>query len=361
MKLNTILVVDDNSVDLEIVSLVCANLDCAVEAVQDPTEALEKYKASNYSLVLTDYMMEPINGIELVAEIRKINPKAACMIMTGYPDANLIDNMNQMQMSNIITKPIRPTNLTEQLRVAMNKHRGATQQLGEIALTNRMDQCVALLGHSYEICQVRKKVVELSNVQRPLFLEGPFGVGKADVIKFMHNSGPYADSHIVFCPCDDMTREEVEKNIISGEGKWGAYLREAENGTLVLNHVESLPMDLQPILAKQMKAISKHCRIVTWAHGMIDDLLDSGQIDTELYFELTLDTIHLPALSERPVDIEEIVRFIAASPESFGLERKMKSVEVDILVAEMRNCELKGNLRELIQRIKAASHFVDAV
>jgi DNA-binding NtrC family response regulator len=360
MKLNTILVVDDNSVDLEIVSMVCSNLDCAVEAVQDAAEALEKYKSSNYSLVLTDYMMEPMNGIELVHAIRKINPKAACMIMTGYPDAKLIDNMNEMQMSNIITKPIRPTNLTEQLRVAMNKHRGATQQLGEIALSNRMDQCVALLGHSYEICQVRKKVVELSNVQRPVFLEGPFGIGKADVIKFMHQSGPYAESHIVFCPCQDMTREEVEENILSIDGEWGTYVKEAENGTLVLNHVESIPMDIQPVLAKKMKAIAKHCRIVSWAHESIDDLLNSGQIDTELYFELTLDTIHLPALSERPVDIEEIVRFIASSPEAFGLDRQMKPTEVDVLVAELRKCELKGNLRELTERIKAASHFVDA-
>jgi DNA-binding NtrC family response regulator len=89
-------------------------------------------------------------------------------------------------------------------------------------------------------------------------------------------------------------------------------------------------------------------------------LLNSGQIDTELYFELTLDTIHLPALSERPVDIEEIVRFIASSPEAFGLDRQMKPTEVDVLVAELRKCELKGNLRELTERIKAASHFVDA-
>jgi len=320
MKLSSILVVDDNSVDLKLVSIACS--------------------------------------IELVNQIKEYDPDAVCLIMTGYPDAPLINYMNEMEMSHLITKPIRPSHLTEQLRVAMNKHRGATQQLGEIALSNRMDQCVALLGHSHEICQIRKQVVELSNGRKPVFIEGPFGVGKPDVVKFMHNSGPYSDSHIVFCPCQEMTRKEIEEEMLSADGDWGTYVKKAENGTLVFNNVESLPMDIQAALAKQLKAIAEKCRVITWANGTIDDLLDTGKINAELYFELTLDTIRLPALSDRPVDIEEIVRFIIASPEAFGIERKMKSTEIDLLVAELRKCELKGNLRELIQRIKAASIII---
>jgi len=356
MKLNSILIIDDSSVDLKTVSLACSGLDCLVETTQDPLEALEMYKTSSHTVVLADYQMEPIDGIELVRRIKELDPYAACFIMSGKADARLVSFMTEMEMPTIINKPIRPSHLTEQLRFALHKQRGVIEQMSEVAFSNRMDQCIALLGHSYAICQVRKKVFELSNVHRPVFIEGPFGVGKPDLVRFMHRKGPVPQSRLVQCPCDKMTAEEIEAKIISIDGEWGSCVREASGGTLVLDHVESIPMPLQKVLAKHVSAIADHCRLITWANAMMDDLLDSGKIDPKLYFELTLDTIHLPALSERPVDIEEIVRFIVASPEDFGVRRKLKPTEVDLLVAELRKSPLKGNLRELIQRIKVASY-----
>lgn len=303
--------------------------------------------------------MEPLDGIDLISEIKAINPYAICLVMTGASDARLINFVNEMEMTNIITKPIRPRHLAEQLRVAINKHRGATQQLDEIAISNRMDQCVALLGQSPEISQVRKQISELIHVHRPLFIEGPFGVGKPEVVKFIHNSGPYADSHIVVCRCKEMTSEEVEANLISADGEWGACIKEAEHGTLVLNHVECIPLEIQSVFAKHIKAFNEHCRIVLWANALIDDLLDVGEIDAELYFELTLDAIHLPALSERPIDVEEMVHFIAAAPEEFELGRTMKPAEVDFLAYKLRNSVPEGNLRGLIERVRVATQNLE--
>lgn len=358
MKNNSLLIVDDRAMDLEIVSMACSKLDCVVDTAQGASEALAKYKEIGHSIILADYQMKPMNGIDLISEIRAINPDAICLIMTAFPDARVVKFVNEMDMSNVIPKPIRHGYLAEQLRIAVNKHRGATKQLGEIAISNRMDQCVALLGESLEISQVRKQISGLINVHRPLFIEGPYGVGKPEVVKFIHNSGPYADSHIVVCSCQDMTSEEIEANLISAEGEWGACIKEAEHGTLVLNHVECIPLEIQRVFANHIKAINEHCRIVSWANALIDDLLDAGEIDAELYFQLTLDSIHLPALSDRPIDIEEIVRFVASAPEEFGLERTMKPLEVDLLVIKLRTSVPAGNLRELIERVKRAAQEI---
>lgn len=354
MQLNHILVVDDNRVDLEIIGIACSRLDCRVETVGDPIEALERYKKTRHTLVLTDYKMEPIDGVDLVHRIRGIDPKANCLIITASPDARVNACMADLGLS-LITKPIRPTHLTEQLRVAFHKGKGATEQLDGIAISNRMDNCLALLGQSDQICRVRKQVAELLQVNRPLLIEGPFGVGKPDIVRFIHNSGPYAESRLVVCGCQDLSFEELEEKLIGRDGVFGSLVAEAEDGTLVLDHIESIPMDLQHVLALQMEALAQKCRVISWANARIDDLLQNGQIDEQLYFVLSLDTIHVPALSERPEDIEEIVRYVAASPESHKLKRKLIRTEVDLLVADLRRRELKGNLSELIEAIKAAS------
>lgn len=357
--LNSILVVDDNPVDLEIISLACKNLDCLVEPVLCPREALEKYKAEKYALVLTDYWMESISGIDLVTKIKEYDPDAKCLLMTGRPDAKINNFICEMDLTPPIKKPIRPIHLIEQIRVALNTHRGATQTLSRVAITNRMDQCVALLGQSPAICQARRKIVELATVHKPIFLEGPFGVGKPDVVNFIHRNGGHADSRIVTCNCREMTAEEMREQIISEDGRLGTCLEEAANATLVFNNIDFIPMELQQHLAPVIRELSKQTQIIAWANASLDELLEAGAIDDELYFEMSLHTIHLPALSERPTDIEEIARFVAGSPEAFDLTRQMDATEIDLLVATLRKSELKGNLRELIQRVRLTALSID--
>lgn len=355
MKLNTVLVVDDSLADLEAVSLACACLDCRVEAVSCVEEALTLYSEKKHALVLTDYMMEPMDGVDLIRELREIDPDVNFLIMSGYPDARLNAFRAEIGLPSIITKPIKQANLAEQIRVALHRRLGATEKLSGISLSNHMDQCVPLLGQSPQLCNVRKQIADLLDDNNPIFIEGPFGVGKPCVARFIHNAGTYANSHLVECVCKGASSQELSSKLISEDGVWGSALHEAENGTLVLAHFEEIPLPIQRALAAEMKAISRKCRFIIWANAMLDDLLDEGRIDIELYYFLAFNTIHLPPLSERPVDIEEILRFLSSFPEKFGLERKLASTEIDILVAELRREELPGNLRELQDRMREAS------
>jgi len=304
--------------------------------------------------VLTDYKMEPFDGVDLVRQLREIDEAANCLIMTACPDAKIHAYVAATGLSGIIKKPIRPTNLAEQLRVALYKRRGATERLGEIAVTNRMDRCIALLGQSYQICQVRKQIADLLNKKNPFFIEGPFGVGKPDIVRFIHNAGCYANSPLVIYACDELSPGEFNEKLIAPDGSFGSCVQAAEHGMLVLTHIEAIPLDLQQLLARQIDALSEICRLTTWANALMDDLLAAGKVAEELYFALSLETLHVPALSERPTDIEEIVRYIAASPTDFKLERRLTKDELDLLVADLRRCTLEGNLRELIQKVRQA-------
>jgi DNA-binding NtrC family response regulator len=218
-----------------------------------------------------------------------------------------------------------------------------------------MDQCIALLGQSYQICQVRKQLARIVDSHAPLVMEGPIGIGKPEIARFIHRVGPFSQSHFVECFCSDMTTEEMCRWVIDEDGNWGELLREARHGTLVLFNIQSLPMPLQEVLAREFHSLNLECHVITMADGRLDAMLDGGQLDLNLYFQLSVESLHIPALSERPADIEEIVRYLTASPEYCELGKPISATEVDLLVAELRRTRLDRNLRELIERVR--DHF----
>jgi DNA-binding NtrC family response regulator len=319
---------------------------------QSAEQALAAYKERRHSVILTDYQMEPINGLQLISQIRQFDPEANCLIMSGMSDAIVTNYVTLNNLPNVIAKPIRPASLTEQIRIAFNRHRGASERLATVAVANRMDQCIALLGHSYEICQVRKQLAQLVDSYAPLVLEGPTGIGKPEIARFIHKVGPFSQSHFVECVCSDMTTEAMSQLVIDKDGNWGELLREAHHGTLVLFNIQRLPLLLQEALAREFQSLIRECHVITMADGRLDALLDAGQLDANLYFQLSVENLHIPALSERPADIEEIVRHITASPYYCESGETVSVTEVDLLVAELRRVRLDRNLHELIERVR---------
>ena len=348
----SILIVDDSRVDREIVSLACESLDCVVEVASNGSEALELYAKKAYTIVLADYQMEPVKGTALISQIRKVDPKARCILMSGFPDAELMQYLDSDERTKYIPKPIRPDNLRERLRVVMNQHRGATECTSGIALTNRMDQCVALLGESPEICKVRKRLAELIQRTVPLILEGPYGVGKPEIAELIHRYGPFAESHFVEFDCSGVDETQFQQQLIGKDDSDGEVLREAKDGTLVLRHIADLPMSCQAVLAAAFKRISQQTHIICMLDETLDKLMDAARLDDMLYFELSLETLHIPALSERPVDVEAMVRFIASHPKRFQLKRQLSPVEIDAQVAILRKTDLQGNVEELVRRVQ---------
>lgn len=357
----SILIVDDKVENLEVLALACRKLDFRVRAFEDPLKALKAFEAAPQTVVLVSYEMSPISGIELIKRIHALNGSVRSIVIAERTDSPLVEFLGETDSAMLMLKPIRLSELTEQIRAAAYNQQGATEQLGAVAMSNKMDKCLPLLGCSREITEARRVIAQLASTNEPILVEGPYGTGKPDVVKFIHYSGRYADSPIVLCPCDQMSREMVEKELISLDGTFGSYVNEARNGSLFIRRVESIPLDLQAVLAEKFTELTRVCRVVSCANSMMDDLLEDGRIDMGLYFQLTLHVIHLPGLADRPIDIEEITRFVVADPERYGLARPLQTLEVDLLVATLRRSELAGNLRELIQRVRATSEAASLV
>ena len=358
---SSILLVASDPHDLDTLSQICANLDLKVDAASDSNQALRMFIAARQPVVLLEYRTQPDDAIQLIQRMHAIDPQVRSIIMTASFDAELLDFLAETDSATFLKKPLRSSDLIEKVRVAARKDLGATEHLNAITMSNRMDQCLPLLGSSSKISRVREQIATLAPTRTPVLLEGPFGVGKPDIARFIHYSCGYSERELVLCACEEMDDQEIETRLLSSDGVWGTDVERAKHGTLVVRQIEAIPLAIQRVLTTQFDALTKHCRLVAWANSAMDDLLESGRIDTELYFKLSLHVIHLPALAKRPLDIDKTVRLISAEPEKYGLARAIRGLELDQVVAELRSRQLPGNLRELMQCLRKASQNQEAL
>lgn len=293
----TVLVVDDSETDLEIISIVCDAIGCRVDLARDGFQALKLYEERRHDIVLTDYVMEPMNGIYVALRITELNPDAVCLLVTGFPNAEVRRFADEGSVFDLITKPIQAVELKETLRLALNQSSGATQKVSGIALSNRMDGCPPLAVDNSCIRILRDQIAKCITKQTPVLVTGPRGVRKDEIVRFIHDNGPNAAKLIVKVSCAEMEEAAFRDDLIAEGGDWRSLLREAVNGTIVLDQIIRMPLSVQRDFAIQFDDITSKMHLIALSEDSLEDSLDQGVIDDEFYFKFTMDQIHVPPAS----------------------------------------------------------------
>lgn len=289
----TVLVVDDSETDLEIISIVCNALGCSVDLASDGFEALKLYEERRHDLVLTDYVMEPMNGIYVVSRIKELNPDVPCLIVTGFPNSALRRFYEEGGVDDLIMKPIQAASLKEKLRLVLNCSEGATAQVSGIALSNRMDDCPPLSGDDVHLGPIREKVAQHVSSSKPLLIVGAQGTMKRLIAEFIHENGPNAARTCTEVSCSCLTESSFHYDLIGKDGQWRSLLRQTEGGTLILRKTLSLPLKLQKVLADHFDEISQKMKVIALTARDPDEALEKGEMDDSLYFKLTTEQIEL--------------------------------------------------------------------
>ncbi|MGB0409523.1 MAG: sigma-54-dependent transcriptional regulator [Opitutales bacterium] len=293
----TVLVVDDNQADLVLVSTICEALGCAVDRASDGFSALKMYEERRHHLVLTDYAMEPMNGIYLVSRIKEINPDAVCLIVSGFPNSTLRRFAEQSHIIDLIIKPIQSAHLQESIRRALARSIVAGGQASGIALSDRMDDCEPLAGNSSQVQALRANIAARIDSPKPLLLTGPHASGKRTIARFMHSHGPNAGKPVIEISCANMGEKSLRYDLIGEGGQWQSILRQAEGGTLILDQIHSLPISVQRDLAGQFDTICSKMHLITLSDISLDEALSREEIDPAFYLKVTAEHVEVPGTS----------------------------------------------------------------
>ncbi len=237
-------------------------------------------------------------------------------------------------------------------------------------LVSKHTEVAGLLGHSESMQQVLALVERLAHTSFSVLLQGETGTGKGAVALAIHKAGERANQPFVVFDCGAVSSGLIEstlfghvKGAFTGaiDNRVGA-LESAADGTLLIDEVGELPLDLQPKLLRALDSRrfmpvgasqpkSMHCRVVAATHRNLEALAQKGQFRSDLFFRLTQSTVHIPPLRQRREDILPLVdlfakQFLHAGSAPFSLS--------PATIATLQSSPWPGNVRQLRNAVERA-------
>lgn len=357
---HTVYIVDDQDSELALMTAMLEREGFLTATFSQPRQALRGIREDPPDAVITDMVMPEMTGIELLEEIREAYPTLPVIVITAREDEGDAERAFEAGASDFVTKPISRADLTA--RVGRAIWEAPAKQLLERTAKKIYDDIV---GSHPRIQQVRDFVKQVAEVPRAsaLFL-GESGTGKNMVARVLHAASDASRFRFVEVNCAALPAHLVEAELFgyekgvfsdAAETKKG-LVEEAHQGTLFLDQVESLPIDLQAKLLTFVESRafrrlgsnqerSVELRVVAASNADLQARIDAGRFREDLYYRLNAARITLPPLREIRSDIPMLTRhFLRRGAEYFA----MPVPELDdACIPSLMEYDWPGNAREL--------------
>ncbi len=356
--------VDDDAIlrEANVQSLELAGID--VEAFADAESALERIDADFTGVVVSDIRMPRIDGLQLFARIREIDPDIPVILITGHADVPTAIGALKQGAFDFMAKPFAADHLVAAIRKALETRR--------LVLDNRRLRAAAaesgdspLIGDSHAMTQLRDTIVQVAAADVDVLVEGETGSGKELVAIMLHRGGPRRGKPFVAVKCGALPEALAEEELFGHEAGAGAgtgrfervgRVETSSGGTLFLDEIDSMPLSVQ---ARMLRVLEERevlrigaetprpvrLRVVTAAKTDLESAIASGSFRQDLFFRLNVVRLRIPPLRERRSDIPMLfAHFIEEAVEQIGGGRFHMS---DAVRRRLVDHDWPGNVREL--------------
>jgi len=361
----SILVIDDDQLIRSFISTILKEDGHHIEEAGSGRSGLDKLRASDFDLVITDLRMPDISGIDVLREGKLIRPEARWIIITAYGSIENAVEAMKMGASDYLTKPFgSPDELRHVVRRVLKdieqeqKLSLMSEELGKqypplemIFLGNRMDP-------------VRRLIEEVAPTPATVLITGPSGTGKELVARLIHGLSPRKDGPFISVHCAALAETLLESELFGHER--GAFtgatttrkgrFELADDGTLFLDEIGDIAPSIQVKLLRVLqerefervggtKPISVDTRIISATNRDLKSAVDGGRFREDLYYRLNVFPIALPTLKQRSEAILPLAKYFASKfGGSFG---KKISGFTEAAKAALFAYRWPGNIREL--------------
>jgi len=372
--LHRILVVDDEPAVARALSALARSFGYEVDVAESVEAALQRFAGAPYDVVLTDLMMGPEGGLDLLPRVHAIDPQIPVVLITG--EATIDSAMAAIQAGayDYLPKPVRRDVLGALLKRAIERKRMAeeVEQL-QRSITSRYN-VADIAGRSPAMLEIFKNVARVAPSRSNVMILGESGTGKELVARALHHQSPRAARRFISVNLaaipDGLLESELFGHVAGAfTGATGArrgLFEEAHQGTLFLDEIGDLSMPLQ---AKLLRALQEHrikpvggnheievdVRLVVATHRDLEKMVRLGTFREDLYFRLNVLVLSLPPLRDRRDDIPTLVdHFLHKYQHETG--RALPQVSSEAL-GLMARYDWPGNVRELENVVERAVLF----
>lgn len=375
--MNTILIIDDEPIIRKLLARMMELEGYEVFQAADRASGLKLLTAKTPQLVLCDVFLPDGNGVEMVKEIKELQPETEVILLTAH--GNIPDGVQAIKNGafDYITKGDDNNKIIPIISRAMEKiNSRPVQPSGSTVVPVRESAFDTVLGHSRGLQQVIQLARKVAVTDVPVLLTGETGTGKEVFAQAIHNGSARAKQPFVAINCSAFSKELLESEIFGH--KAGAFtgalkdkkglFEEANHGTIFLDEIGEMAYGLQAKLLRVLetgeyikvgdtKPTKIDVRIVSATNRNLKEEIANSNFREDLYFRLSVFHLHLPPLRERREDIPELVaaflKFFAAK-----MGKQVKGFAADCQ-AWMQSYAWPGNVRELRNVIERALIICD--
>ena len=347
-----VLIVDDLLSIHEMLDAVIQPTGFVTSFTTDGEKALTRYKAEKFDLVLADIDMKPMDGITLLKQLKLYDPACVVIIMTAYASMDSAIQALKFGAFDYLQKPFKVDELIATLKRGMefrqlNAERAAHPGLPPVRAS---DIETRLIGQSAKAKKLVQQIKKLCTVRTPVLLVGETGTGKAMVAEILHANGDAAESPLVRIDCAISSDQGFRDGLLGPTGAGGTWVQQAKGGTLLLEHIQCLPMPMQKELVSVLRNTSHGFRLICTSNEDLEKLTDEGHFNDELFYRVASLPVALPALRERLEDLPLLVKHFTGRAANPQFDARLVEFTDDAL-AIFRAYHWPGNLAELEQVI----------
>lgn len=328
-------------------------------------EGLKVFQARSFDLLLVDYRLPDLTGMDILFEIKKTSSMVPVVIMTSFHDIRTAVKAIKSGAFEYITKPVNPDELLMVVKQALKKEqREVSDKIAPSAHTY-------VQGSSAVAAQVKEFIELVAPTNMSVLIEGESGTGKENVARTIHRLSPRANHPFIAVDCGALSKELAGSELFGHvKGAFtGAMLDKigqfeaAHKGTIFLDEVGNLSYEVQVKLLRVIqeriiqpigsnKEIKVDVRILTATNDDLAESVKKGEFREDLYHRVNEFKLKVPSLKERGNDLYDFLNYFRESANT-ELGKNIKGFDQEVLDL-FEKYEWPGNLRELKNVVKRA-------
>ncbi len=370
-----VLVVDDH---LEMARMLAEQLTDAGHdgrAVNDGAAALSLLESEPFDLVLTDLRMSGIDGLDLLAHVRRTYPDLPVLIMTAFGDVGSAVEAVKAGAAHYFTKPFALAEVLVFVERALADSRLRRDHAHLRRLAVERGSLQAMVGQSSVMRALYDRIERIAATEEVVLVRGESGTGKELVARAIHLLGARKDAPLVSVNCTALPATLLESELfghVRGAFTGATAARrglfaEADGGTLFLDEVGDMPVELQAKLLRviedgQVRAVGSdltrrvNVRLIASTHQPLDERVRDGRFRQDLFFRLNVLAVVVPPLRDRREDLPALVDHFLARCRAADPQVVVESFSKEAL-ARLANLPWPGNVRELENLVKRIATF----
>ena len=368
-----ILIADDDPTILSLLNKILASKNHEVKLAENGKAAEKLLKTESFDLLISDIKMAPGDGMELLRKTRVMRPHVGVIMLTAYATVTTAVEAMKEGAFDYIPKPFKIDELLATVDRAIDYQQTFSSQVVGTPRKEAKKYFGNIVAESEGMVNVCEMIKRVAPTKTTIMITGQSGTGKELVAEALHSYSARSDGPFIPVNCAALPETLIESELFghvrgaftgANANKDGLF-EAARGGTIFLDEINSIPLQLQSKLLRaiQHKKIRKvggneefevDVRIVAASNQNLETLVKEGTFREDLFYRLSVISIEIPPLSQRPEDI------LALAQHFIEMEAEGPDYPVidPAVLAIFQGYSWPGNVRELENVIQHCLTFL---